>query len=71
MQQPEAKASQGGKEDKAQGWSGPGAYAVAVVLVAAAGVICQTQLAVGLVEGLLTGLFWCATAQIGENPHLT
>lgn len=70
MQQPEAKASQGGEEDQGQGRSGPRSWAVAAVLVAAGGVIGQAQLVAGLVEGFPTGLFWCATAEVGENPHL-
>lgn len=71
MQQPEAKASQGGEEDQSQGWGGPGRWAIAVVLVAAGGVIGQPQVVAGLVEGLPTGLLPCATAKVGENPHLT
>lgn len=71
MQQPEAKASQGGEEDHGQGRGGPGRRAIAVVLAAAGGVIGQPQLVVGLVEGLPTGLVRCATAKVGENPHLT
>lgn len=71
MQQPEAKASQRGEEDKGQGWGGPRGWAIAVVLAATRGIIDQTQLVVGLVEGLPTRLFWCATSKVGENPHLT
>lgn len=71
MQQPEAKASQRGEEDKGQGRGGPRGWAIAVVLVATGGIIDQTQLVVGLVEGLPTRLFWCATSKVGENPHLT
>ena len=41
MQQPEAKASQGGEEDKGQGRGGPRGWVIAVVLVAAGGVIGQ------------------------------
>lgn len=41
VQQPEAKASQGGKEDKGQGRGGPRGWVIAVVLVAAGGVIGQ------------------------------
>lgn len=70
VQQPEANASQGGEEDEAQGWGGPRGWAVAVVLLAAGGVVGQAQLVVGLVQGLPTGLLRCATAKIGENPHL-
>lgn len=70
MQQPEASAGQGGEEAQAQGWGGPGGWAVAVVLLAAGGVIGQAQLVVGLVQGLPTGLIRCATAKVGENPHL-
>lgn len=71
VQQPEAKASQGGEDQQGQGWRGPGRWAVAVVLAAAGGVVGQPQLVTGLVEGLPTGLFCCATAKVGENPHLT
>lgn len=71
MQQPEAKASQRGQEDKGQGRGGPRGWAVTVVLAAAGSVIGQTQLVVGLVEGLPTRLFGCATSKVGENPHLT
>lgn len=71
VQQPEAKASQGGEDQQGQGWRGPGRWAVAVVLAAAGGVVGQPQLVIGLVEGLPTGLFCCATAKVGENPHLT
>lgn len=71
VQQPEAKASQGGEDQQGQGWRGPGRWAVAVVLAAAGGVVGQPQLVVGFVEALLTGLFCCATAKVGENPHLT
>lgn len=71
MQQPEAKAGHRGEEDEGQGWGGPRSWAVAVVLVATGGVIGQAQLVVGLVEGLPTRLFRCATSKVGENPHLT
>lgn len=71
MKQPEAKASQRGEEDKGQGRGGPRGWAIAVVLAATGGIIDQTQLVVGLVEGLPTRLFWCATSKVGENPHLT
>lgn len=70
MQQPEANANQGGKETQAQGWGGPRGWTIAVVLLAASGVIGQAQLVVGLVQGLPTGLIRCATAKVGENPHL-
>lgn len=70
MQQPEAKASQGGEEAQAQGRGGPRGGAVAAVLLAAGGVVGQAQLVVGLVEGLQTGLFGRAAAKVGENPHL-
>lgn len=70
VQQPEAKASQGGEEDQGQGRGGPRGWAVAVVLVAAGGIIGEAQLVAGLVEGLPTGLFRRATAKVGENPHL-
>lgn len=70
MQQPEAGARQGGEEDQAQRRGGPRGRAVAVVLLAAGGVIGQAQLVVGLVQGLPTGLLGCATAKVGENPHL-
>lgn len=69
VQQPEAGARQGG-EDQAQGRGGPRGQAVAVVLLTAGGVIGQAQLVVGLVQGLLTGVRKCATAKVGENPHL-
>lgn len=41
MQQPEAKASHRGEEDKGQGWGGPRGWAIAVVFVATGGVIGQ------------------------------
>lgn len=71
MQQPEAEASQGGEEDHGQGRSGPRGQAVAIVFAAAGGVVDQAQLVVGLVDGLVTRLFRCPTAQVRENPHLT
>lgn len=71
MQQPEAKAGQGGEGDQSQRRRGPWSWAVAVVLVTAGGVVVQAELVVGLVESLSTGLLRCATAQVRENPHLS
>lgn len=56
MQQTETKASQGGEQDQGQGWGGPKGWTIALVLVTAGCVTGQAQLAIGLVEGVLTGL---------------
>lgn len=70
MQQPEAKASQGGEGDEGQCRHGPWSRAVTVILVTAGGVVVQAELVVGFIEDLPTRLLWCATAQGRENPHL-